>query len=132
MKNYKVNILPIFFLLLASCVSSQEIRSTRIYSENEVDRKPIFPGGTSAMKDFVKKKLVWPDEFGNKGYVIFSAVITKNGKITDVKIKRTLCEFCDIAALEVLNKMPRWLPGLIKEKPVCTRVLIPIRFEIIE
>jgi len=100
--------------------------------QDEVDVKPAYPGGVGAMKTFVKKKLKWPNEYGNNGYVIVSAVITKNGNIVNTKIRRSLCTFCDTAALSVLKKMPRWSPGSVRGKLVNTEVEIPIRFEISE
>lgn len=132
MKNYGLYGLLILFTLSFSCVSFQKGTKERIYMQDEVDVKPAYPGGVGAMKTFVKKKLKWPNEYGNNGYVIVSAVITKNGNIVNTKIRRSLCTFCDTAALSVLKKMPRWSPGSVRGKLVNTEVEIPIRFEISE
>jgi TonB family protein len=119
-------------MLFFSCVSFQKGANGHIYKQDEVDIKPAYPGGTEAMKAFVKKKLKWPNEFGNKGYVIITAVITKNGNIINAKITRSLCAFCDISALNLLKKMPRWSPGVIRGKLVNTEIEIPIRFKLSE
>ncbi|WP_316820504.1 energy transducer TonB [Pedobacter gandavensis] len=106
------------------------MKNHSVYSKNEVDVEPDFPGGVEAMKSFVNKHLVWPEEFGNSGYVILSVVVDKDGGFSDAKVKRTLCNFCDQAAKEVLRKMPKWNPGLINNIPVSTRIDVPIRFEL--
>lgn len=130
MRNIIFGIILIFSLTSFSCVSRQQIDKKHIYNENEVDSKPIYPGGADAMKSFVKKHLEWPEDYGNSGYVILSAVIAKDGSIFDVSVKQKLCDFCDQSAVDVLKKMPKWKPGFIKNKPVNTRIQIPIRFEI--
>lgn len=132
MKSYFLYIMFIFSLQSISCASYQVAGRNRIYTENEVDSKPAYPGGDGAMKDFVNKNIKWPNEYGYSGYVIVSAVITKNGNLVNSKVKRTLCSFCDSAALQVLEEMPRWSSGRLNGKRVNTLVDIPIRFEIIE
>jgi TonB family protein len=130
MKNRRLYGYLILFTLSFSCVNFQHGAKGRIYMRDEVDTKPAYPGGPGAMKAFVQKKLKWPKEYGYNGYVIVSAVITRNGNIVNSKIRRSLCVFCDTAALSVLKKMPRWSPGLVRGKPVNTEVEIPIRFEL--
>lgn len=132
MKNHGLYGLLILSTLSFSFVSFQDGVKDRIYMQDQVDTKPAYPGGLRAMKAFVRKRLKWPNEYGNNGYVIVSAVITKNGKIVEGRIRRSLCAFCDTAALSVLKEMPRWSPGSIRGKPVNTEVEIPIRFEISE
>ena len=132
MKNFILIIIVLFSIQSFSCVSYQEIDRNRIFNENEVDSKPVFPGRNDAMKEFMKEHLEWPEDYGYNGYVILSAVINKDGNITDAKVIRTLCMFCDKSALEVLKKMPKWTPGFIKKMPVNTRIQIPIRFELTE
>ncbi len=131
MKSIIIGVILLFSLQSISCRAYQEIDNSRIYSERELDSRPAYPGGTNAMKEFVKKHLKWPEDYGNSGYVILSAVIGKDGSIIDAKVKRTLCVFCDQSALDVLKKMPKWIPGSIKNKSVNVRIQIPIRFEII-
>lgn len=131
MKSIIIGIILFFSMQSISCRAYQEIDNNRIYTEKELDSRPSYPGGANAMKDFVKKHLEWPEDYGNSGYVILSAVIGKDGSIIDAKVKKTLCIFCDQSALDVLKKMPKWIPGFIKEEPVNARIQIPIRFEII-
>lgn len=132
MKSYLLYIMLIFSIQYFSYASYQNIDNNRIYNENEVDLKPRYPGGVDAMKKFVKRNLVWPDDYGNNGVVIVSATITKDGYIVDAKVIRTLCVFCDKEALEVLKKMPKWSPGKLNKRRVNTNIRIPIRFEISE
>ncbi|WP_316839167.1 energy transducer TonB [Pedobacter gandavensis] len=130
MKRFFLCLILVFFIQGISWAGNQNIDEERIYTETEVDLKPSFPGGNSAMKAFIQKKLKWPNEYGNSGNVIVSVVITKKGRIMNSRVKRTLCTFCDLEAMRVLKKMPRWLPGKLNGKRVNTEVQIPIRFEI--
>lgn len=129
MKSIIFSVLLFFSMLSISCRNYQGIDSRRIYTDKELESKPVYPGGVNAMKDFVKRNLKWPEDYGNSGYVILSAVIDKYGNINGAKVKKTLCTFCDQSALDVLKKMPKWTPGFIKNKPVSARIEIPIRFE---
>ena len=130
MRGFLLWMIAFLYLESVSCACYQRVGQTYIYEESELDSKPNFPGGHLAMKRFIKKNLKWPEEYGNNGYVVLPAVVKQNGSISDIKVKRTLCHLCDISAVEVVKKMPRWNPGSLNKKRVNTRIQIPVRFEI--
>ncbi len=131
LKRTVICILIILSTLSVSCRAYHGINNNQIYNEQELDSKPAYPGGVNAMKEFVKKYLEWPEDYGYNGYVILSAVISKKGNIIDAKVKRSLCVFCDLSALNVLKKMPKWIPGFKDRKPVNASIQIPIRLELL-
>jgi TonB family protein len=90
---------------------------------------PSFPGGFDSMKVYFDRHYKRPTsslEYSGKIFVEF--VVSENGSITNSKIVRGLCKECDKNALEVVNKMPKWIPAEQNGKPVAVRMVVPITF----
>ena len=99
-----------------------------------VEQMPEFPGGEKALRAFLEENVKYPTiakENGIFGRVICQFVIEKDGSITDVKAVRSSGErSLDIEAIRVIKSMPKWKPGMQKNKPVRTRFTLPINFSI--
>lgn len=98
-----------------------------------VEKMPSFKGGEAAMMKFIRKNIKYPELERNAGisgtcYVGF--VVEKDGKITNARILRGLPNGpgCDKEALRVVNKMPKWKPGLQNGKPVRVQFNLPIKY----
>lgn len=92
---------------------------------------PEYPGGNSAMFQFIGENLKYPSiasESGIQGTVFVQFVVSKKGKIRDVKVLRGIGAGCDEAAMNVIKKMPTWKPGYQNEVAVAVRYNIPIKF----
>ena len=95
------------------------------------DKQPSFPGGDEARSKFFVENIKYPPEAMKNhvtGKVFITFNVTKNGKITDVKIIKGIGAGCDEEALRVVKMMPNWIPGELKGKPVATNFVIPIKF----
>ena len=68
------------------------------------------------------------EECGMPGRVIVQFVVTSTGEVKDAKVMRGINETVDKQALEVVEKMPRWIPGRLGGKAVNARYTIPITF----
>jgi periplasmic protein TonB len=102
----------------------------KIYNVAFVDKSPEFPGGVSAWHEFLSKHLKWPsdgmdDTFGR---VIISYIIEKDGRLTHLKVERSLGKKFDAEALRVIGLSPKWHPGRINDYPVRVKITIPINF----
>ena len=91
-----------------------------------------FPGGTDAMEAFIRKNLVFPSEnksAGNQGKVYVQFIVEKDGSITNVKIRRG-CQYENLnqEAVNLIKKMPNWVPGSTKGKSVRVKQTLPITF----
>jgi protein TonB len=98
-----------------------------------VEQMPQFPGGEKEMMKFILNNLHYPviaQEMGVSGTVIINFVVDREGKITDIKVARSIGSGCDEEAMRVLSIMPRWNPGKQGGKTVRVSYTLPFRFVI--
>ena len=98
-----------------------------------VDEKPVFPGGEMAMMEFIGANIHYPDKAikdGKQGTVVCQFVVNSKGKISDVKIMRSVSPEMDAEAVRVIKSMPTWTPGKQDGKAVNTAYTLPIRFRL--
>ncbi|MCB0476946.1 MAG: energy transducer TonB [Crocinitomicaceae bacterium] len=93
---------------------------------------PSYPGGDKAMMEFISKNVDYPflaKEMGEQGTAYVSFVVEKDGSISNVKILRQTLQYgLNEAAMDVVQKMPKWNPGEQRGKKVRVRFTIPIKF----
>ena len=98
------------------------------------DTMPEFPGGASALMDFISQNIIHPNANlegnGTQGRAIVGFVVDKDGSILNPKIIRSVDPYLDREALRVVNLMPKWKPGIHKGKRVAVRYKIPIKFSL--
>ena len=96
-----------------------------------VEQMPSFPGGDTAMANYLRENLRYPpeaEEMGIKGRVTCSFIIEPDGLVTNVKVERGVDPNLDNEAVRVLYRMPNWIPGKSGGKPVRVRYTCPINF----
>lgn len=107
--------------------NEKEEKLSHIYEV--VDIMPEFEGGKAAMESFIEKKkegLAKNRTVSGKAFVQF--VITKEGKITEIKVVKGDNTVVEKLAKKVVQSMPKWSPGKNRNQPVDVRVIIPIHF----
>ena len=65
-----------------------------------------------------------------EGRAILQFVVDKNGNITRAKIVRNVPGGCGEEALRVVNKMPKWIPGRQRGRPVSVLYTLPVLFQL--
>jgi len=83
--------------------------------------------------NYIYKNLKYPNiarEYGVEGSAIAQFVINKDGSITDIKIKRGLCQDIKFEIIRLLRKMPGWNPGLKDGDPVKVIFTLTIKFKL--
>ncbi|HNX42814.1 MAG TPA: TonB family protein [Bacteroidales bacterium] len=113
-------------------------QQTQVVEEEEeekpfivVEQIPEFPGGVSSMNKFLKDNIRYPQiarESGITGTVFTTFVVSKTGKISDVKILRGIGGGCDEEAIRVIKAMPAWIPGKQNGRAVPVQFNLPIKF----
>lgn len=109
------------------------VEDVKVYDFVSVDRQPSFPGGMANFYTYIKNSVKYPKEaYTNKieGKVFLSFVVEKDGKLTDVKVERTLGYGTDEEATRVLRESPKWDPGILNRTPVRVKFNIPISFSL--
>ena len=96
---------------------------------------PEFPGGNTAMFDFLRKNVKYPRAcIENKigGTIYASFVIDPFGNIKDVGILNPMKgrELLEIEVIRVITSMPEWRTGELKTRGISVRFGIPVRFEL--
>ena len=120
-----------------SSSSSQAKSSTSSSSSGQVhdvvEQWPQFPGGQSALFQFLSQNIHYPEiceKKGIQGRVICSCVVDTDGSITDVQVKQSVDPNLDREAVRVIQNMPKWTPGKENGLPVRVRYTIPITFRL--
>ncbi|MBC5838567.1 energy transducer TonB [Flavobacterium muglaense] len=101
----------------------------QIYNTAGIEVKPEFPGGMDKFYKFVGNNYRAPEEEGLKGKVYVTFVVEKDGSLTDIKVLRDIGYGTGKEAIRVLNKCPRWNPGVQNGKPVRVLYSLPITIQ---
>lgn len=98
-----------------------------------VEVMPEFPGGMSALMQYMAKSIKYPAEAQaqkEEGRVIASFIVRKDGSLSDIKIVRSVAPSLDKEALRVLSAMPKWKPGQQRGEAVNVRFTVPVVFKL--
>ncbi len=128
--------------------SSGVIKSLRDYNELVYSKKPIrfnwmtdgkdedyknfkhavFPNGKQGLQKFLKEKIQYPEElsFSAKTHIRF--IIDKDGNAEPHSILKEFDKHLDIAAWQLIKKMPKWKPATKNNIPVVSFLLLPINY----
>ena len=87
---------------------------------------PQFPGGEKALYTFLKENLHYPKELCVEGKVLVSVTVEADGSLSNIRIVRSIHPIIDKECLEVVKKMPRWIPIHQNWMPVKCDLTIPI------
>ena len=120
-----------------------EVKFTPIEEEEEeaeeavifdiVEKMPEFPGGPAALMKYLSEKIKYPtisQENGVQGRVIVQFVVNKDGSIVDARVARGVDPYLDKEALRVVSGMPKWNPGMQRNKPVRVKYTVPVMFRL--
>ena len=98
-----------------------------------VDEMPQFPGGPSALFEFISKNIQYPKEAEDanlQGRVIVSFVVEKDGSVSNAKVVRPIDPLLDAEALRVVNSMPKWIPGKQNGEAFRIKYTVPVTFRL--
>ncbi len=85
------------------------------------------------LSDYISKNVKYPlkaEENGIQGRVIVTLIITKEGKVTNPKIVKSVDPSLDKEALRVVRTLPDWIPGRQNGKAVNVLFTIPVTFRL--
>ena len=98
-----------------------------------VEEMPQFPGGASALLEFLSKNIRYPKEAfeaNKQGRVLATFVVEKDGSISETKVVKSVDPSLDAEAVRVINAMPNWTPGKQSGKAVRVKYTVPINFRL--
>lgn len=112
-------------------IRGDSIRSDSTYLWPIYEVMPSFPGGESALYEFLESNKQYPEEAkrnNEHGRVIVTFVIEKDGTVTNPRILRGRTPSLDNEALRLVSIMPKWMPGTMCGEPKRVRFNLPIKF----
>lgn len=98
-----------------------------------VEVMPKFPGGTAGLMQYLARSIKYPvisQKNKEEGRVIINMVIDETGRISNVKIVRSISPSLDAEAIRVVSNMPKWEPGQQRGQAVAVEYTLPIVFRL--
>ena len=103
-------------------------------TEDIPDSPPVFIGGTTRYKRFIKDNMKYPSESktrGTEGKEFIIARLSKDGEISDIKVYKGVAFDMDKEALRLISELPKeWVPGKNKNENVDVSFFLPIEFRL--
>jgi TonB family protein len=96
-----------------------------------VEEMPEYPGGSSALRDFIAREIRYPMEARTgkiQGKVFVSFVVSSTGKVEEAMVVKSVNPLLDAEALRVVNRMPDWKPARQRGQAVSVAYTLPIEF----
>jgi protein TonB len=98
------------------------------------EEMPTFQGGDlSKFRNWVQSNVKYPQialENGIQGNVVIKFVVEKDGKLSNIQVLQSPDKTLADAAVQVLQKSPKWKPGKQRNKPVRVTYTLPVSFKI--
>lgn len=99
------------------------------------EKMPEYPGGLPALRRFLERNLRVPEDImqpGEQVKVPVQFIVDKNGTLSDIVFLVQADEAFKKEILRVMNKMPKWTPGIQNGRIVPVYYTIPIIFSVSE
>ncbi|MBD3638120.1 MAG: energy transducer TonB [Crocinitomicaceae bacterium] len=97
------------------------------------ERMPEFPGGETAMFEFIQKNINYPElpkDMGIEGIVYVHFVVNRDGSVSELLTSKAPHDDLSREAKRVVGSMPKWIPGEHMGKTVRVRYTLPIHFKL--
>lgn len=111
----------------------QTLNDSNTKELKEIGKKPEFKGGQEAMIKYLMNEVKYPVNAKNQGIqgkVFVSFDVTETGKVTNVKVEKSVNPDLDAEALRVISSMPDWSPGENDGTKVTAKMNLPINFKL--
>ena len=98
-----------------------------------VEQMPTFPGGDAELMKWLRDHIQYPTvamENNIQGRVVVQFVVTKTGKVGDVKVVRSVDRDLDKEAVRVCKSLPDFIPGRMNGQAVNVWYTLPVQFKL--
>ena len=107
-----------------------------VVSYNDCDQRPSFLNSTDPrqfLEKWVYQYLKYPPEAvrgGVQGRVMVEFIINKDGKVSDVRVVKSVSPELDEEAVKVVAASPKWKPAKHRGQKVRCSMTIPVEFRL--
>ena len=95
---------------------------------------PEYPGGNDGLMKFLSENIKYPksaEKNGVQGIVVLQFIVEKTGKISNVKVLRSVDKALDNEAVRVVKRMKHFIPGYNEDHaPVRVLYTLPVNFKL--
>ena len=104
--------------------------ATGTIAETLPSSAPEFPGGFDALREFLSRNLLTPDnlEVGEKKIVRARFIVDKDGSVSAIEIEVSAGKIFDKEVIRVCKKMPKWKPAVQNGHPITVSYILPVTF----
>lgn len=98
-----------------------------------VEQMPTFPGGDAELMKWLRDHIQYPTvamENNIQGRVVVQFVVTKTGKVGEVKVVRSVDRDLDREAIRVCKSLPDFIPGRMNGQAVNVWYTLPVQFKL--
>jgi hypothetical protein len=120
MKRY---LLLVLILSVFQFVHAQE----KIYTQENVEIDPDFPGGREAFAKYIAKNFELPEDVTHSGTIEVNFIIETTGKVSNIKVVKDIGGSLASQVIKIISASPKWKPGLVGGMPVRVLYSYPIR-----
>lgn len=102
----------------------------------DCDQRPTFLNSADPrqfLEKWVYQYVKYPHEAimnGIQGRVMVEFIVNKDGKVSDVRVVKSVSPELDAEALKVVSASPKWKPGRVNGNKVRTSVVVPVEFRL--
>jgi protein TonB len=123
----------LLFLLSYAGISFSKQDNKQISREafTTAEQMPTFPGGKNALTKYIKRHLQYPEKAMKnavEGKVVLRFIVGADGTVSNIEVVQSLNAECDKEALSVIERMPKWDPGMQNGAFVSVYYTLPITF----
>lgn len=132
-KNVSLKVALTMLALLFSFMTSTAQTKKNNMAYDVVEVMPQYPGGQIAMMKYIMENIKYPKQAmkeGIQGRVTVSFIVEKDGRVSNVRLLRSVQSALDKEAIRVVKSMPKWTPGKHNGKPVRVRFNLPVMFKL--
>lgn len=100
-----------------------------------VEQLPAFPGGDVKMMEYLSSHINYPENAMKnniQGRVLVQFVVTKTGKVDEVKVLRGVDPDLDAEVIRLVKSFPKFIPAKSNGQPVNCWFTLPITFKLQE
>ena len=127
----------LLILIIASLFSYCQTDTVKKYEPTEIvdalESMPYFAGERESLSKYVNTNSIYTRKAikeGVEGTVFIQFWIEKDGSISNPKVIRGLSHELDSISLNIIQTMPKWIPGTQRGNPVKVAYTIPIKFRL--
>ena len=119
-----------------SAVSKKKQLSADVVAYFDCDYRPTFLNSADPrqfLEKWVYQYIKYPQsaiQDGIQGRVMVDFIIEKDGKVTNVKVSKSVSPELDAEAVKVVSASPKWKPGRLNGEKVRTSMTIPVEFRL--